>query len=64
MKTLAREIVREHYHEQLNPTFDYGHNSGQVAKAVGDNVRDLLDSRVSPFHVGLQRDQKVATSFL
>jgi hypothetical protein len=43
MKTMARDIVKFHYRDELSPNIDFCHNSDDRDGIVAQNVKKLLD---------------------
>jgi hypothetical protein len=58
MKTIAQNVVEVFYREQVHPTFEFGHNSEDLQRAIASNVAELLNG--SLFHAGLTHDANVS----
>jgi hypothetical protein len=59
MKSIARDVVKDHFKDELFPNLDFGHNSEDLLNIVKENVENILNE--SWFHIGLTADDYVSS---
>jgi hypothetical protein len=62
MKAMARDVVKFHYKDAIEPKIDFNHNSDQFEGIVATNIRTLIKQSI--FLLGLELDANVSSYFV
>jgi hypothetical protein len=59
MKSIARDVVKDYFKDELFPNLGFDHNSQDLLNIVKGNVENVLNE--SRFHMGLTPDDYVSS---